>query len=69
MTGSGDGIAQMAVFKKLLFDQYMNGRLFYSYSFGLGGGVYSQLGYYFSTSFYSCLSPPLSAFAAYSADG
>ncbi|KAF6601697.1 YfhO family protein, partial [Bacillus sp. EKM417B] len=26
-------------------------RLFYSYSFGLGGGVYSQLGYYFSTSF------------------
>lgn len=51
MTGSGDGIAQMAVFKKLLFDQYMNGRLFYSYSFGLGGGVYSQLGYYFSTSF------------------
>ncbi|MBL3615195.1 hypothetical protein JMN16_19445, partial [Bacillus sp. RHFS18] len=22
MTGSGDGIAQMAVFKKLLFDQY-----------------------------------------------
>ncbi|MEC5260081.1 YfhO family protein [Bacillus amyloliquefaciens] len=51
MTGYGDGIAQMAVFKKLLFDQYMNGRLFYSYSFGLGGGVYSQLGYYFSTSF------------------
>ncbi|MBT2572394.1 YfhO family protein [Bacillus sp. ISL-51] len=57
MTGSGDGIAQMAVFKKLLFEQYMHGRLFYSYSFGLGGGVYSQLGYYFSTSFlFLCIS-------------
>ncbi|KXZ22774.1 YfhO family protein [Bacillus nakamurai] len=57
MTGSGDGIAQMAVFKKLLFEQYMHGQLFYSYSFGLGGGVYSQLGYYFSTSFlFLCIS-------------
>lgn len=51
MTGPGDGLAQMIVFKKMLFEQYMQGNFFYNYSFGLGGGVYSQLGYYFSVSF------------------
>ncbi|WP_307893692.1 YfhO family protein [Bacillus swezeyi] len=51
MTGNGDGLAQMIVFKSFLYDQYKNGSFFYSYSFGLGGGIYSQLGYYFTTSF------------------
>lgn len=51
MTGPGDGLAQMIVFKKLLFDQYTHGNFFYNYSFGLGGGTFSQLGYYFSASF------------------
>ncbi|NPC91903.1 YfhO family protein [Bacillus sp. WMMC1349] len=51
MTGNGDGIAQMVIFKSFLYEQYQNGHLFYSYSFGLGGGIYSQLGYYFTTSF------------------
>ncbi|MGF7536383.1 YfhO family protein [Bacillus mexicanus] len=51
MTGPGDGLAQMIVFKKLLFDQYTHLNFFYQYSFGLGGGTFSQLGYYFSASF------------------
>ena len=51
MTGNGDGLAQMVVFKSFLFDQYKQGNFFYSYAFGLGGGIYSQLGYYFTTSF------------------
>lgn len=51
MTGPGDGLAQMIVFKKLLYDQYTHGNFFYNYSFGLGGGTFSQLGYYFSASF------------------
>ncbi|MEC2065590.1 YfhO family protein [Bacillus inaquosorum] len=51
MTGPGDGLAQMIVFKKLLFEQYTHGNFFYNYSFGLGGGTFSQLGYYFSASF------------------
>ncbi|MCY8790671.1 YfhO family protein [Bacillus inaquosorum] len=51
MTGPGDGLAQMIVFKKLLFEQYTHGNFFYNYSFGLGGGTFSQLGYYFSVSF------------------
>ncbi|MBG9770250.1 YfhO family protein [Bacillus vallismortis] len=51
MTGPGDGLAQMVVFKKLLFEQYTHGNFFYNYTFGLGGGTFSQLGYYFSASF------------------
>ncbi|MFN2747893.1 YfhO family protein [Bacillus sp. z60-18] len=51
MTGNGDGLAQMVIFKSFLYDQYKNGNFFYAYSFGLGGGIYSQLGYYFTTSF------------------
>ncbi|MDI4571056.1 YfhO family protein [Bacillus altitudinis] len=50
MTGDGDGISQMLPFKKLLYDEYIKGNFFYSYQFGLGGGTYTQLGYYFTTS-------------------
>ncbi|MEI4791188.1 YfhO family protein [Bacillus sp. FJAT-53060] len=50
MTGDGDGISQMLPFKKLLYDEYVKGNFFYSYQFGLGGGTYTQLGYYFTTS-------------------
>lgn len=50
MTGIGDGLSQMLPFKKLLYDAYTSGNFFYSNQFGMGGGTYSQLGYYFSTS-------------------
>ncbi|OLP64211.1 hypothetical protein BACPU_26910 [Bacillus pumilus] len=50
MTGDGDGISQMLPFKKFLYDEYVKGNFFYSYQFGLGGGTYTQLGYYFTTS-------------------
>jgi uncharacterized membrane protein YfhO len=51
MVGPNDGLQQMLTFKKLLYEQYSNGNFFYSSHFGLGGGTYSQLAYYFSTSF------------------
>ncbi|PAE15538.1 hypothetical protein CHH91_13305 [Virgibacillus sp. 7505] len=50
MLGPNDGMAQMLPFKQHLYDQYTQGNFFYSFSFGLGGGIYSQLAYYFSTS-------------------
>lgn len=50
MVGINDGLSQMLPFKRLLYDSYTNGDFFYSYGFGMGGGTYSQLGYYFSTS-------------------
>lgn len=51
MVGPNDGLQQMVTFKALLYEQYKNGDFFYSYQFGLGGGTYSQLAFYFSTSF------------------
>ena len=50
MVGIGDGIAQMMPFKRLLYDQYTSGEFFYSFSFGLGAGTYSELAYYYATS-------------------
>ncbi|MGP7817111.1 YfhO family protein [Niallia sp. 01092] len=50
MAGIGDGIGQILPIKQLLYEEYTNGNFFYSTAFGLGGGIYSQLGYYFSTS-------------------
>ena len=50
MIGPNDGLSQMTPFKKFIYDQYSQGNFFYSWSFGLGGGFYSQLAYYFSTS-------------------
>src|SRR5690625_1398209 len=50
MLGMNDGLSQMLPFKQLLYDSYTSGDLFYSNKFGLGGGTYSQLSYYFSTS-------------------
>lgn len=52
MTGPGDGLSQMLPFKQLLYEQYTTGNFFYSDRFGLGGGTYSQLSYYFSTSLF-----------------
>lgn len=50
MIGPNDGLSQMVPFKKFIYDQYSEGNFFYSWAFGLGGGFYSQLAYYFSTS-------------------
>lgn len=50
LVGPGDGISQMLPIKKLLYDEYTKGNFFYSTEFGMGGGIFSQLGYYFSTS-------------------
>ncbi|MFB4168404.1 YfhO family protein [Virgibacillus sp. JSM 102003] len=59
MVGPNDGLQQMVTFKKLLYGQYTTGNFFYSYEFGLGGGTYSQLAFYFSTSFMFMLTAAL----------
>ncbi|MGX7594732.1 YfhO family protein [Planococcus plakortidis] len=51
MAGPNDGLAQMMPFKQLLYDHYTRGEFFYSFDFGLGAGIFSELSYYFSTSF------------------
>ncbi|MFP3421937.1 YfhO family protein, partial [Bacillus sp. SIMBA_161] len=51
MAGPNDGLAQMMPFKHLLYDHYTQGEFFYSFDFGLGAGIFSELSYYFSTSF------------------
>lgn len=56
MTGINDGLSQMLPFKQLLYDEYAQGNFFYSDKFGMGGGTYSQLGYYFSTSIFFIMS-------------
>ncbi|SIS45811.1 YfhO family protein [Salimicrobium flavidum] len=48
LVGPDDGLSQMIPFKEMLYDQFTDGEFFYSYEFGLGGGTYSQLAYYFS---------------------
>ncbi|WP_408006408.1 YfhO family protein [Pseudalkalibacillus sp. A8] len=55
MVGPNDGLGQILTFKKLLYEQYTSGNLFYSYAFGFGAGTYSQLAYYFSTSIFFIL--------------
>lgn len=48
--GIRDGMSQMLPFKELLYNNYTNGNFFYAADFGMGGGTYAQLGYYYSTS-------------------
>ncbi|WP_169871163.1 YfhO family protein [Shouchella patagoniensis] len=50
MVGPNDGTAQMLPFKQFLYEEYSKASFFYSHQFGLGGGFFSQLAYYFSTS-------------------
>ncbi|WP_181291306.1 YfhO family protein [Shouchella clausii] len=50
MVGPNDGTAQMLPFKQFLYSLYSEGSFFYSLQFGLGGGIFSQLAYYFATS-------------------
>ncbi|WP_018395231.1 YfhO family protein [Bacillus sp. 37MA] len=50
MIGPNDGLSQIVPFKTFIYENYKQGNFFYSWQFGLGGGFYSQLAYYFSTS-------------------
>ncbi|WP_028783927.1 YfhO family protein [Thalassobacillus devorans] len=47
MAGPDDGLSQMVPFREMLYDQFTSGNFFYAYEFGLGGGTYSQLAYYY----------------------
>ncbi len=50
LIGANDGMSQMVPFKHFLYETLRDGNYFYSERFGFGGGTFSQLGYYFSTS-------------------
>lgn len=50
IAGPNDGLSQMVPFKHFLYETFHNGNLVYAENFGFGGGVITQLAYYFSTS-------------------
>lgn len=52
MAGPQDGLNQVAPFKHLLYQQWASGSFFYSDALGMGAGIYSQLGYYYSTNIF-----------------
>ena len=52
MAGPNDGLNQMGPFKQLLYDHYTSGEFFYSFQLGLGGSMFTQLGYYYSTNLF-----------------
>lgn len=50
IVGPNDGLSQMAPFKHFLYESYQAGHFTYAKDFGFGGGLITQLAYYFSTS-------------------
>ncbi|QKY69816.1 YfhO family protein [Lentibacillus sp. CBA3610] len=47
MAGPNDGLSQMVPFRQMVYEQLTNGNWFYAFEFGLGGGITSQLAYYY----------------------
>ncbi|VDG96097.1 Predicted membrane protein [Lysinibacillus sphaericus] len=62
VVGPNDGLSQMIPFKHFLYESMREGNFFYSERFGLGGGTFSQLGYYFSTSIVFLVTVAITAF-------
>ncbi|WP_251661950.1 YfhO family protein [Sporosarcina aquimarina] len=62
VVGPNDGLSQMIPFKHFLYESMKEGNFFYSERFGLGGGTFSQLGYYFSTSIVFLVTAAITAF-------
>ncbi|WP_139994434.1 YfhO family protein [Kurthia sp. Dielmo] len=52
MVGFGDGLSQMLFFKQFILEHYQQGNWAYAENFGFGGGIFSQLNYYFSTNIF-----------------
>ncbi|TCI63460.1 YfhO family protein [Exiguobacterium sp. SH0S2] len=50
IAGPNDGLSQMVPFKHFLYETFHKGNLVYAEDFGFGGGILTQLAYYFSTS-------------------
>ncbi|MFN4214017.1 YfhO family protein [Exiguobacterium sp.] len=50
IAGPNDGLSQMVPFKHFLYETFHNGNLVYAENFGFGGGVITQLAYYYATS-------------------
>lgn len=55
MKGLQDGLSQMVPFKQFIYENYSKGNFFYSERFGIGGGIFSQLAYYYSTNIFFLL--------------
>ncbi|MGG0658377.1 YfhO family protein [Rummeliibacillus pycnus] len=52
MKGINDGLSQMLPFKQFIYKNYSQGNFFYADDFGIGGGIFSQLAYYFTTNIF-----------------
>lgn len=52
MKGINDGLSQMLPFKQFIYDKYVAGDFFYAADFGLGGGFFSSIAYYFTTNLF-----------------
>lgn len=52
MIGFGDGLSQMLTFKQYTLQQYEAWQITYDDAFGFGGGIFSQLNYYYMTNLF-----------------
>ncbi len=50
IAGPNDGLSQMVPFKHFLYETFHKGNLVYAEDFGFGGGIITQLAYYYATS-------------------
>lgn len=50
IAGTNDGLSQMVPFKHFLYETFHKGNLVYAEDFGFGGGIITQLAYYYATS-------------------
>lgn len=50
VAGTNDGLSQMVPFKHFLYETFHTGNLVYAEDFGFGGGIITQLAYYYATS-------------------
>lgn len=51
-TGMGDALSQFGFFQYLLYKLYSQGDFFWSWKYGLGGDIWGQFGYYYSSNLF-----------------
>ncbi|MTH54888.1 YfhO family protein [Bacillus mangrovi] len=55
-TVNADALHQMAVFQKFLAENFRNGNFMWSWNYGIGGDLFGEFGYYYSTSLFFWIS-------------
>ncbi|MGD7008878.1 YfhO family protein [Metabacillus sp. 84] len=51
-TVNSDALSQMAVFHKFLGENFRSGNMMWSWNYGIGGDLFGEFGYYYSTSLF-----------------